>query len=787
MWGSTALCQAQDRIPDNLFQRAILLKFLGTTDEEIVSGISVNNIEPNSAVLNLESVEGKANLSGEPIWLKIINDQQEMINLDPVNVSENGSYQIITPPLPQSFQGEIILILSQAKDLENALNSRSKTLLMPFFRYLASDIAPETKKTILEITGEPLSFQQDRRELRQIKSDYRRVFSSDAQGEISIHFQGTVFGAGGKEPQFSSHLAREGVEIPSEIRDLQVESGDNGTLKVGLNVQSEKLPTNQLLSLEIRALLPDEEMTTKHFEGFIIAPETSLPNILQILRENTITDPGLLALLATALISIIILLFAHSEGAMRLVQWITMSCAILGMIIQGGKITLRESFSRGLLEVHGQEKHFHKREFQETESITLTKPDENLVISPALSSSWSNINPLVWEFTLRDSRISSSEIAQVIREKISSNDDEKVFLNTVKQVISINDQELQFITRAPDPLFPNKLTRVTFDKLYEKKQLIAPTQLFTVLEKHSDHTRYLRNEDSADLPFLKAVPPYQTEIYYDNTEHLRSLINTRTVDSFDEPSPVLWPYLAQNDYKIIPKVNTESMMLLLNRNQFALKNRSVLKVLKKLLQSPLILQTSYLQYGQLANQFAPPGVVGFNSEIVDEEENPTAELISQALSELGTESITLRLQYYSTERILAKAIEQVLEQNGITIIPVEINLNQEDHIHSNPDLILISYDFVLADIGGFLDTYIDSRSPQNSSYSNAQVDQLILQARSELNSFQRLELLQQIMQIIVVDDPAGIPLLFKRSFVAEKKAPEYSLWDKILQKTILGW
>jgi ABC-type transport system substrate-binding protein len=179
--------------------------------------------------------------------------------------------------------------------------------------------------------------------------------------------------------------------------------------------------------------------------------------------------------------------------------------------------------------------------------------------------------------------------------------------------------------------------------------------------------------------------------------------------------------------------------------------------------------------------------VGYDPELKVEQTDVDPRTLLQGIQQDG--EITLTFQYPRQERIIATIIRQELERYGIRVIPTEIK-NQDYEkalLQRTTDLNLIPLDFDIGDIGPFLDALIDSKSPFNKTYSNPKVDELVYASRTELNRVKRLKLLQELMTIIVHEDPAGIPLLFKRSFMAEKEQEPVSWWQAWLQKKVLGW
>ncbi len=391
--------------------------------------------------------------------------------------------------------------------------------------------------------------------------------------------------------------------------------------------------------------------------------------------------------------------------------------------------------------------------------LTLTTLSEDLEVSPALAASWSAISATSWEFSLRSP--DSESLAKRIQEKMKGE----------VKASAKDPSTLEVTTKHPDPLLPQKLSLVNLKSGILASPEPPGTVLYAPLEAFPDHTLGKRNEKAYELPFLRLTAPYQEIVFERNHAALSELIDKRTVDIFDEPEIALWPKLSRAGYTIVPKMNAQIVVLMVNRNNFFLNDKTSVLAMRGALQNSRVLETSYFQYGRLGTQFAPPGVVGYFPKInLSKNVDNLSQVVADRETEFGIHQISLKLHYPAGEKLLASVVEGHLEQAGLNIIPVEIpdHRFEQELTKKLPDLVLVPITYQIGDISPFLDTFIDSSSPINGSYSNKTVDELLQQQRTELNGSKRLKLLNHIMQIITEDDPAGIPLLFKRSFRAKK-------------------
>lgn len=655
--------------------------------------------------------------------------------------------------------------------------------------------AQEISSSSIDFIIEQISFSENGQNLESLQSDHLNVYKAQEKSALTLQIKGRLFG----EVQELNRLSAK--VIPNGKQQSFSASEEDPSL-FSTSLTENNLPFYEPLQLIIAAKgaekdNEDGEEAQKVIE-FILVPGSEYSSFFSLLWNAVKNNDQIPIITIILLITILFSLISRSKKWMN---WKRLSdILVIALFLFGAysltTSTLIEYFKGGILKIPGQEQVIQTKTAQEKSKLTLTQLDENLEVIPSLSSYWSNINPLVWEFFLRpvvrndQFSITAQEVVESLRDKIGTDSPERQYLNSIEHMVSINENRIQFITQFPDPLLALKLSKVNLNSILENKNIPSPTQLYLPLETYDDHIRSKRNENSFVKTFSTNIPYYVTEVFTSHRDTLRYHIQQGSIDIFDEPETAVWPYLFQSQYSIVPKVNTDSLVILFNHDNPLLNEENLVSAFRKVLQSPRILQTSYFQYGQLANQFAPPGVIGYHPKIEEKQDDRSiSDLINALPISEDQAQLSFELHFPKSEQVVANIIEQELEKEGIEITLNEIATEEFDQklLEDLPDLILMPLNFDLADIGPFLDTYIDSSSPSNRNYMNSEVDQLIQQSRSELNSFKRIELLQEIMQIIVVEDPAGIPLLFKRSFMAKKQQEEIGMIDRWLQRVVLGW
>ncbi len=96
------------------------------------------------------------------------------------------------------------------------------------------------------------------------------------------------------------------------------------------------------------------------------------------------------------------------------------------------------------------------------EGLVTRTPDLELV--PALATSWENIEPTVWRFTLRKgvkfqngNAFNADDVLFSVERTRSIGSDMKVVAALIKEAVKVDDYTVDFITPRPDPILPLQL------------------------------------------------------------------------------------------------------------------------------------------------------------------------------------------------------------------------------------------------------------------------------------------------------------------------------------------
>src|SRR3546814_14606939 len=87
-----------------------------------------------------------------------------------------------------------------------------------------------------------------------------------------------------------------------------------------------------------------------------------------------------------------------------------------------------------------------------------------LKLQPALATSWENVEPTVWRFTLRKgvkfhngNAFNADDVLFSIDRIRTEGSDMKVIANLIKEAVKVDDFTVDLVTPQPDPILPLQL------------------------------------------------------------------------------------------------------------------------------------------------------------------------------------------------------------------------------------------------------------------------------------------------------------------------------------------
>lgn len=742
--------------------------------EEGSGTLRIVNIQPRSTLSVLDIISGTAPDANKPIWFHLIDQQRNSTLLGRTLVASTGVFSFTAPEASQRITGEVTLVATQIPDIRLASLYPDKISAFPIYLYNEQDLAEQKTVIDLAIDLENLIFRQDS-ELQALQSEDLKVYANSSIDRLTISLQGRLFGENLDGIILKTVHLPSGTESSSPLADQQ-----QGTFE--LSETFTNLSFGEKQQIILYAINPEQVQSTSHAVSFVLYPINELPSFLSISKKLLSEQVNLVILLITLLIvSVILLAIYRKKPPFRWIILLIILGAWTGLTVIISRAVLTEALQEGLISHPNQEITVQQKSRAKDPRFTLTKLNENLDVTPGLASHWTTISPTTWEFKLR--YIESDDVIRSIRRKIEDRSGQQQAIASVIQLVKIGPETLQFVTRYPDPLLPAKLSRLSIDVIEESNEITILSEPYRVIEQASYQERQAKNYQYSRWPFLSWTPPFRSIFLIRNEEAIAESITTGRIDLYQDPDTQHWERLEENDYNILPRVNTESILLLTDRQSFILKNQLIIEGLREIVQNPELIPKGSENYAKIATQIAPPGVLGYTPDLeMNSSDTSAVEKLAQGMAELELSEITLSLSFPSSQYELARSLESILQDAGVNIIPNEITTNAFEAalLEGLSDLIILPLSFDLADIGPFLDNIVDSSSPFNHSYQNEETDQLIQQARTELSTYKRLQLLQQIVQIITYDDPIGIPLLYPQSYEAVKKAPEQSWQERLL-------
>ncbi len=97
----------------------------------------------------------------------------------------------------------------------------------------------------------------------------------------------------------------------------------------------------------------------------------------------------------------------------------------------------------------------------------LTHRGDDLKVQPGLATRWEQVEPTRWRFHLRDGvrfaggeAFDSDDVVFSIQRALAPTSNYGIFVDTVAEAVAVDRLTVDLITRVPDPVIPDKMTRV---------------------------------------------------------------------------------------------------------------------------------------------------------------------------------------------------------------------------------------------------------------------------------------------------------------------------------------
>jgi peptide/nickel transport system substrate-binding protein len=411
----------------------------------------------------------------------------------------------------------------------------------------------------------------------------------------------------------------------------------------------------------------------------------------------------------------------------------------------------------------------------------LVEFDENFRILPALAVSWNNPDALTWRFYLRQGvKFHNGNNFTAEDVKYSFETFHRGFDSIVSNIVIIDKYTIEFKTFEPNPGFLSRLAHngIIFCKNVTDDQNLVGTGPYRLADYEIDNYTTLEWFDQ----YWGGKPEITTVVFKAivNEEDRLNALLSGTIDIAEYNIDDRIDQIMQEENITVVKFPPLSTYII----GFDMReNRSygypdgmnptadvcVRKAIYQAINITPLITGPFQGFAQPESQFISPYIFGYNPEIERLTYNITAsrQLLADAGYEQGfdivMDCITECYEYNAENCYL---ITQQLSQVGIHVIMNNLSMdefNSKVVTERNTSMYLIGYGTISADGGSMYDYFIrtigENLGALNSGhYSNAEVDRLGAAASQEMNSEERLRLLQEGFRIALVDDVMVVPL-----------------------------
>jgi len=408
----------------------------------------------------------------------------------------------------------------------------------------------------------------------------------------------------------------------------------------------------------------------------------------------------------------------------------------------------------------------------------LVVADANFKMRPALAISWGMVDDLTWEFNLRpevkfhDGTLFDAKdvVASIRRARTFNGSGLKDLLSFIDHVQVVDDRTIRVFTKAPEPLFLQKMSNV----------LIVPSEIADEEDVKTVGTGPYKLDFwvKGDSMMLKRFDDYwgravvfsQIELIIktDKTDRVNFFINgDADVLSF-VPSDAV-SYLQTKGFSLFSIPTLEVQFLLFNFDSEVFSD----KAMRNAFFSALNVSSLIDDVGGFAkpvSQFVSNGVFGFNPNIslFNYDEENARKLIEES----GLKGKTVSFYLQKDLGVLGEFVRKSLRKFNVYVVVNYVDTSDLMNAfkEGSGDLYFLAFKSDLADSSSFLESILSAGGEFNiSHYFNLKFDELVNDAKKQLDEEVRLRDLQNAMKIAVSDDVVGVPLFEYEMFYASSE------------------
>lgn len=441
----------------------------------------------------------------------------------------------------------------------------------------------------------------------------------------------------------------------------------------------------------------------------------------------------------------------------------TFFSGFFGGVDQVEKESITIAYAEGLTSFNPTNYEARNRNFLGNVYEGLTRFDKNLALEPALAVSWGQVEDLIWEFKLRDnvifhdgSSLDSTDVAVSIEYAVLSEDSQLVsLLDSIDSIEMVDSLTVRIVTKEIDPILPNRLAQVYifpsendnfeanlvgtgpyFGISYDTYTSVGISEKLT-LNAFSYYWGYYPSYDEVNLI---AVPDKddRKELFLAGDIDLLANVALDVVSELEE---------------VVTQPSLEVNFLLFNTS--GLFEEKELREAFSMAIDKEGLSEELNGYVEVADQFVPPGVSGYDSSILGVSYDSVA---AEAIFE-KYEVSEVEIDMADGLQFLGEYVISSLEEIGVEVSVDywDVERYQEEIYNYAFDIYFMGWKCELGDAGDLYETVFGSDGVYNGGYSNDEVDDLITEVASEVDEGERLKLLKEIMGFLI-EDIAGVPL-----------------------------
>ncbi len=151
----------------------------------------------------------------------------------------------------------------------------------------------------------------------------------------------------------------------------------------------------------------------------------------------------------------------------------------------------------------------------------LTHRGDDLKVQPGLATRWEQVEPTRWRFHLRDGvkfaggeAFESDDVVFSIQRALAPTSNYGIFVDTVAEAVAVDRLTVDLITRVPDPVIPDKMTRVMMmdrgwseaNRATQPQNFARQEEMFTVRNANGTGPYVIRSREAEQRTVMVRNP-----------------------------------------------------------------------------------------------------------------------------------------------------------------------------------------------------------------------------------------------------------------------------------------